>query len=71
MVVAMINQLPAAGSNPVPDTNKWQKWGVFSRKHPRRVGVVAWVGQAVDSTQMALRLVGRAAALAVAVTRSR
>lgn len=44
--------------------------GVFSRKHPRRVGVVAWVGQAVGSTQMALRLVGRAAA-ALAVARSR
>lgn len=42
----------------------------FSRKHSRRAGVVAWVGQAVGNTQMALRLAGRAAA-ALAVARSR
>lgn len=29
VLVAMINQLPAAGSKPVSDTNKWQKWGGF------------------------------------------
>lgn len=27
VVAALINQLPAAGSEPVADTNKWQKWG--------------------------------------------
>lgn len=33
VVAALINQLPAAGSEPVADTNKWQKWGgeVFSQ----------------------------------------
>lgn len=53
VVAALINQLPAAGSEPVADTNKWQKWGGrFLRKHYRRAGVVEWVGQTVGNTQM-------------------
>lgn len=60
VVVAMINQLPAAGSKPVADTNKWQKWGrVLLANTLQACGCfVAWVGQAVGNTQMALRLVG-------------
>lgn len=29
VLVMVSNQLPAAGSRPVADTNKWQKWGGF------------------------------------------
>lgn len=71
VVMAMTNQLPTAGSKPVADTNKWQKWGFFCLANTLGVRMSSrGKGRRRVIPRMALRLVERTAA-ALAMARSR